>query len=93
MKTELEFKIHVPGFLKEVADNYPVNGGVLFIPFNVLRTYMQKIATRASQLNDPILNDIMCQGALYAISDPYDKENYNPELVREIKRKAEKATN
>ncbi len=82
--SELEFKINTPAFLKEVFDHNPTLGGVLKVPVNVLRNYLQQIAERASQLNDPKLNAIMCQMALYAIADPYDKDNYDAERTSEI---------
>ena len=77
-----EFKIHAPNFLKEVFNNNRL-GGVLKFPANILRTYLIQIAQRASELNDPKLNAIMCQMALYEIADPESKE-YNPKLVKKI---------
>lgn len=89
-KENLSFKIHTPNFLKEITDNaIGANGkmGVLFVPMNTFRSYLLKIAKRASQLNDPKLNDIMCDMVLYEIADPESSE-YNPELVSLIKQKA-----
>lgn len=80
---ELEFKINTPQFLKEVFDNNPTLGGVLFVPANTLQSYLYQIAQRASELNDPKLNAIMCQMALYEIADPYQK-GYNGELTKSI---------
>ncbi len=82
-KAELEFKIHAPNFLKEVFDLNPKLGGVLFVPANTLRTYLLQIAQRASELNDPKLNAIMCQMSLYEIADPESKE-YDREKTMKI---------
>lgn len=70
----LEFKINTPQFLKEVFDENPKLGGIFFVPANILRNYLIQIAERASELNDPKLNAIMCQMALYSIADPYSNE-------------------
>lgn len=82
--TTVHFKINTPQFLKEVFDNYPGNGGVLKVPVNVLRTMLWAVAERASELNDPILNGLMCDMALYAIADPYDKQNYDYQRMKDI---------
>ena len=80
--TAHEFRINTPAFLKEITDNAigANGGGVLFIPMNVLRIKLLKVAKRASELNDPELNKIMAEMALYAVTDPYDKENYDREI-------------
>ena len=41
------------------------------------------MSQRASELNDPILNNLMCKLTLYSIADP-DSSDYNLEKVREI---------
>lgn len=54
----------------------------MFVPANTLRLYLIQIAQRAAELNDPKLNAIMCQMALYSVADPY-----SPEFDKEITRK------
>lgn len=81
---ELEWKMNTGSFLKEVFDNYPGQGGVLAVPANILRTLLAQVAARAAELNDPVMNALMCRMALYGESDPYDKENYNPEMVIKV---------
>jgi hypothetical protein len=92
-KTEnLEFRVHTPCLLKEIADcSLPKTAGVLKIPLNQLRILLIKVAKRASQINDPKLNALMCMLTLYDISDPLS-EGYDPELVSNIMDKAEKET-
>lgn len=80
---ELEFKIHAPQFLKEVFNNNPTLGATLRIPANTLRVYLGQIAERASELNDPKMNAIMCQMALYEIADQYSKD-YDANLTKKI---------
>lgn len=82
-KPELEFRINSPAFLKEIFNNNPTLGRVLFAPANIFQNYLYQIAERASQLNDPKLNAIMCQMSLYEIADPYSSE-YNQEATNKI---------
>jgi hypothetical protein len=84
MGTSLEWRINTPAFLKEIFDNYPGQGGVLFQPANMFRELLAEVAARASQLNDPIMNALMVRLALYGIADPYDKENYNHEALTQV---------
>jgi hypothetical protein len=85
-KPELEFKIHAPQFLTELFNNNPL-GGVFYVPCNTLRMYLTQIATRASELNDPKLNAIMCQMALYEIADPHSTEYDGDRVMKIIKAK------
>ena len=49
--------------------------------------YLDSVATRASELNDPILNKLMCDMALYEVANPSSKE-YNQEILDEVYQKA-----
>lgn len=84
---KLEFKICTPAFLKEVFDNNPTLGGVLYVPVNILRGYLIQIAERASELNDPKLNAIMAQMALYDECDPYSKDYDEKRTMQTISKK------
>lgn len=82
------FKIQTVTLLHEIADAGLDRGmGVLKVPLNVLVRYLDSVATRASQLNDPILNKLMCDMALYEVADPSSKE-YNQEVLDEVYQKA-----
>lgn len=86
--TKHHFTVHAPQLLKEIADcGLAPNSGVLRVPLNVLRVYLGKIAERASQLNDPILNKIMCDMTLYDIADPASKD-YSKKVIKKIHIKA-----
>ncbi len=83
------FKVHVPQLLTEIADSaLAQNSGVLKIPLNVLRKYLLSVAERCSELNDPILNRLMCEMALYDEADP-QSEHYNPEMIEQVYKTAE----
>jgi hypothetical protein len=53
------------------------------MPLKILRNILSMVAVRASQLNDPELNKLMCRLALYAISDPYS-DGYDKEVLNEV---------
>lgn len=95
-KTEqLEFRIHIPNLLKEITDNgfgAMPNGGLLFIPMNQFRIWLLQVSQRALELNDPKLNLLMCRGAMYAESDPADKENYDPSIIGKLEKQVRAIT-
>jgi hypothetical protein len=83
------FKVNTPGLIKEITDNgLRENSGVLKIPINIFMKYLDSVATRASQLNDPILNKLMCDMALYEVANPESKE-YDSKVIEEVYQKAE----
>lgn len=84
MEGTLTFKIHTPAFLEEIMGN--PGAGALKIPMSVFRRLLCHVAHRSSQLNDPILNRLMCDLTLYDIADPYS-EDYNLKKVNKIKSK------
>jgi hypothetical protein len=79
------FKMNVPAFMKEVTDNVlgVGNFGVLRVPMNVFQGYLAQIAGRCAELNDPVLNKLMCDMALYEESDRYSGQ-YNKDMVTSV---------
>jgi hypothetical protein len=55
---------------------------------NIFARTLAQVAERASELNDPQLNELMCRLTLYEVADPYSGE-YDPEILKEIRREAE----
>jgi hypothetical protein len=75
------WRINTAGFLKEIADSgLPRSAGVLKVPLNIFQGLLVQVGERASELNDPKLNALMCRLAIYAESDPYSPD-YNAELT------------
>jgi len=87
---DLEWKMHFPTFIAEVANNNSEMAG-LKIGFQLMQNLLGQVAQRASELNDPQLNAMMCKMALYEIADPYSKE-YDPERVKKILKQAKGGT-
>lgn len=82
------FKLHTPQLLKEITEcGLAPQSGVLFVPINTLRILLGKVAERAAQLNDPILNKLMCDMTLYEIADPRSKD-FSKKQIKEIENKA-----
>lgn len=72
------WKVNTPQLLKEIMSNNGV--GILSKPLTIFGRLLAEVGERASELNDPKLNALMCRLAIYEESDPYN-ENYNEELT------------
>ena len=86
----VEWKCHTSRLMLEVLENQSCS--TLKVPINIFGKLLANVATRASQLNDPILNKLMCQLTLYEVADPYSAE-YNKNIVDEVYKKAEDCKN
>lgn len=80
----LEFRCHVPNLLGEILNNKSC--GILKIPLNVFGRLLMKVAVRASQLDDAILNKLMCQLTLYEVANPESKEYDREKLAFHLKK-------
>ena len=81
-----EWKCHTPRLLEEILMNPGTE--LLLRPIQLFGKMLSNVAERASQLNDPILNKLMCQLTLYEVADPYSNE-YNKETVEHVYKVAE----
>ena|ERR1041385_1867178 len=81
---ELVWRVNTPSLLSEIVSN--PNCSILLRPLQITGNLLALVAQRAAELNDPILNGLMAQLALYEIADPYSKQ-YEPRITdRLIKR-------
>jgi len=78
---KLTWKVNTPGLLNEIMSNNGV--AVLYKPLVIFASILLEVGERASELNDPKLNALMCRLAIYEIADPNNK-NYNKELSQKI---------
>lgn len=62
---KLSFDVNTPQFLKEACEN--TRDGMYAICWNIFRILLAKVAERATELNDPILNTLMIRLNLYEI--------------------------
>lgn len=77
----LKWKVNTPQLLKEILVNNETS--ILAKPLSIFGRILAEVGERASELNDPKLNALMCRLAIYEISDPYNP-NYNEELTNEV---------
>lgn len=98
MKRKFFFKVHAPALINEITEcALGVNREALRIPIQIFKSHLAKIAERCSEINDPVLNKIMCDMAMFEEADPYSKD-YKPVMIKKVnaeynklKRKKEKA--
>lgn len=81
MSKKLDWKVNTPALITELL-NHSGSGAVL-MPLKIFRGIISEVAIRATELNDPKLNSLMCRLALYSISDPFDKD-FDQELTNKI---------
>lgn len=75
------WKIHTSALLEEISKR---SGQAIYrIPLSMLGKVLFNVGQRAAELNDPVLNALMCQLAIYTIADPYSPD-YDPHRVEEI---------
>ena len=78
---KLDWRVHTHGLLKEIL--FDPNNRMLEIPLNIMLGILREVAQRASELNDPKMNELMMRLGLYSISNPDDPE-YDPVLVSKL---------
>ncbi len=81
----------MPNFFKEIVESHakPEAIDVLINPLNILKGLLVKVGQRASELNDPQLNALMCRLTIYEVADPQTK-GYNQKMVDKILKESEK---
>lgn len=60
------FDVNTPQFLKEAAEN--CNGGMYAVCWNIFRNLLLQVATRASEIQDPVLDALMLRLNLYEVN-------------------------
>ena len=75
------WRVHTARIFAEVLENRTCD--ILRQPLTIMDNLMRRVASRASELNDPELNRLMIQLTLYAIADPYSPD-YDPGRVEKL---------
>lgn len=75
------WKVHTANLLAEIGCN--PGAFALRVPLMIFSNLLNQVGTRCSQLNDPVLNGLMCQLTIYAIADP-ESEDYDVERVNDL---------
>lgn len=84
MGKEMSFDVDTPRFIHEAAEN--CRGGMYSVCWNIFLNLISKVAERATELNDPVLNTLMIRLNLYEIPN---KERYK--IIKQMKELYEKA--
>lgn len=86
----LSFRVDTPALFKEIADCALATGnnGIFKIPLNVFMNLLSEVATRATELNDPILNKAMFDLTLYELP-PVHTGEYS-KLMKKVYRLADR---
>lgn len=74
----LQWRVHLPRLIVEILQN--PSCAILRQPLLITRSIIAEVATRASELNDPKLNELMLRLALYEKGDP-ESPNYDPSAL------------
>jgi len=84
------FMVHTPNLLNETFINAcrPADLAALRIPLNTFIAYLRSVADRAIELDDPILNKLMCEMTLFDCSDP-ESEGYQKGWIEIVNKRAE----
>lgn len=88
---QLGFKIHTKLLIEEILESNPeLKLNHIIFSFKMFYEKLREVAVRCSQLNDPILNKLMCDLTLYSISDPTNSD-YDSDVLNQIEDKFIKA--
>lgn len=86
LSRELKWKCNLPGLFEEILNNKGT--AILNAPINLTKSILEEVGRRAIELNDPILNELMCDLQIYEtpkISSP----EYNV-FMNEVRTAADK---
>lgn len=83
----MHWKVHVKNLFDEMLTCNEQNW-IFKHPLLLLYGMLQQVAARSAELNDPVLNDLMCRLTMYTIADP-EHEDYDLEMVKKIQELAE----
>ena len=76
-----EWKVHTSNLLSEIVKH---SGQDIYrIPLAILGQLLAEVGERASELNDPSLNALMCRLTIYTIADPTSPD-YDLDAVRVV---------
>jgi len=77
----LPWRVNTPGLFQEIVLNPQC--AILLRPLQITGGLLAQVAQRAVELNDPIMNGLMAQLALYEVTDPNSKQ-YKPRITERL---------
>ena len=85
----LDWRVNTGSLFEQITQNPQTE--IMTRPLQIMGRILAAVAERASELNDPELHGLMCQLALYAVSDPYDKKAFRPRIADRLIKAGNKA--
>jgi len=80
------WKVHTSNLLEEILTNKSAT--ILHKPLAIFGRVLAEVGERAAELNDPILNELMCRLTIYEIADQ-TKSTYDKAAVAEVAKRAD----
>lgn len=81
-----KWKSDVPNLFQEVLNN--PGTGILTVPFKITLSIFEEVAQRCIEINDPILNELMCDLSLYETPEKSTPEYW--EMMDKVRKLAAK---
>lgn len=79
------WKVHTSSLLNEILSNPGTE--ILHRPIQILGHLLHQVGERAAELNDPLMNELMCRLTLYSAADP-ESPDFSPEVLRIVNEQA-----
>lgn len=81
------WKVHTPRLLAEFLENESVF--ILEKPISIFARLLAEVGDRAIELDDPLLNALMCRLVIYSLADPHS-DDYDQKATHQIIKEAER---
>ena len=83
----VRWQSNIKALIEEEIENNSLRGGALVMPWKITFSKLTEVARVAARINDPELNLLMCELALYTVGDGYH-EDYDPDVVSQVREQA-----
>jgi hypothetical protein len=83
-----QWKVNTAKFFDRILEIDPTMNGAIKKPLEIFRGLLVEVGNRATELNDPILNALMCRLTIYSVADQYDAD-FNKDIVNDVYKKAD----
>ncbi len=79
-EVKMQWRVHTPNLLKEIAQNIGKNGTAVATPLQILAQLLSQVGERAAELNDEKLNALMVRLTIYSVADP-ESPDFDQDVV------------
>lgn len=81
---EVRWQSNIKQLITEQLECNSGGSGALLMPWRITFAKLLDVADVARRINDPELNLLMCELALYTVGDGYHKD-YDPDIVQQCR--------